>query len=240
MTQATNQWGIELNGEKQDIEVWREFLKPPFDPYVEEVKDERGDYLALRSCAFDGLPDHGAVHQAAKDLFKTLNVAMGKNVDADPVTNGAVVEFVPNAQARRHHHMEAEGIVMRIRMGMVRVTVTDAAGNVVEPPAISSKPQEWMRAAMLNPNIESALRYSAGQPGWVDLYKAYEALDGLADGLIPKSEKSRFRQTANVGERHHPKPSDQAHAKPMELWEGRAMITQWIAAAVEELNAKNP
>lgn len=97
-----------------------------------------------------------------------------------------------------------------------------------------------MRAAMLNPNIGSALRYSAGQPGWVDLYKAYEALDGLANGIIRKSEKLRFRQTANVGERHHPKPSDHAHAKPMELWEGRAMITQWIAAAVDEVNAKNP
>lgn len=172
-------------------------------------------------------------------MFKTLNVAMGKNVDADPVTNGAVIEFVPNAQARRFHHMEAEGIVMRIRVGMVRMTVTDAADNGIKPPAAASEPQEWMRAAMLNPNIGSALGYSAGQTGWVELYKAYEALDGLADGTIQESQRTRFRQTANVGERHHPKPSDQAHAKPMELWEARDMITQWIAAAVDEVNTKN-
>ncbi len=50
-----NNWGIEIEGNQIDQAALREMLKPPFDPYVEEVTDQRGNYLALRSSAFDGL-----------------------------------------------------------------------------------------------------------------------------------------------------------------------------------------
>jgi hypothetical protein len=46
MNPAGNHWGVERNGADEDKNVWRMLLKPPFDPFVEEVKDERGDYLA--------------------------------------------------------------------------------------------------------------------------------------------------------------------------------------------------
>ena len=215
-------------------------LKPPFEPFVEEVKDERGDYLALRSSAFDGITTSEEVHRTAKQLFSTLNVAMSKNVDTDPVTNGAVIEFVPDGQPRRHHYLEAEGMTIRLRVGIAEMTLKDAQGNVIEPPPAPSRVQLWVRAAALEPEIGSALRYLEGKPGWFELYKAYEAVEKMPNGGISKSEITRFTQTANAGERHHPNNKKKPHKRPMELWEARALITRWISAAIDDILAKNP
>ncbi len=169
MSHATNRWGIELSGQEEDKKVWSLLLKPPFDPFVEEVKDERGNYLALRSSAFDGIATSQEVDQTAKQLFSTLNVAMSKNADTDPVANGAVVEFIPNSQPRRHHFLEAESIEFRMRFGTATLEVRDAQGKVIEPPPAPSRTQQWMRAAALEPEIGSALRYLQGKPGWFEL-----------------------------------------------------------------------
>ncbi len=158
MNQASNQWGVELNGANEDMQRWRMQLKPPFDPFVEEVKDEQGDYLALRSETFDGVTNSNRVHERAKQLFKTLNVAMSKNANTDPVIIGAVVEFAPNGQIRKHYHIEVEAAMIRFRGGHANFTITDAQGNVIEPPPAPSQAQLWMRATTLNPEIGSALR----------------------------------------------------------------------------------
>ena len=240
MNQVSERWGIELNGPEADRKAWRMLLKPPFDPYVEEAKDERGHYLALRSSAFDGITTSEEVHRAAKLLFSTLNVAMSKNADTDPVTNGSVIEFVPDGQPRRHHYLEAKGITMRLRVGIAELMVKDAQGNVIEPPPAPSRAQLWMRAAALEPEIGSALRYLEGKPGWFELYKAYEAIRNMPNGGISNSEIKRFAQTANAGERHHPNDKIKSHKRPMELWEARALITQWVSAAIDDILAKNP
>lgn len=235
-----NNWGVEIKGAETDLAAWKAMLKPPFDPFVEEVADERGNYLALRSSAFDGLPGAAEVHQAAKRLFSTLNVTMSKNADADPVTHGAVVESVPDGSPRKHHFVEVEPIAMRMRVGLVTVTVTDADGKVIEPKPAPSRAQEWMRAAALAQDIGAALRYLEGKPGWVELYKAYEAVRRMPNGGISNSEVSRFTQTANTEDRHHPNDKRRPHSRPMELWEARALITQWVSAAIEDVLAKNP
>lgn len=240
MSQVRNRWGIELNGPEEDQKAWRMLLKPPFEPFVEEVKDEQGDYLALRSSAFDGITTSEEVHRSAKQLFSTLNVAMSKNVDTDPVTNGAVSEFVPHGQPRRHHYLEVEGMTIRLRVGIAEMTLKDAQGNVIESPPAPSRVQLWVRAAALEPEIGSALRYLEGKPGWFELYKAYEAVKKMPNGGISKSEITRFTQTANAGERHHPNNKKKPHKRPMELWEARALITRWISAAIDDILAKNP
>lgn len=240
MNLASNRWGVELKGPEEDLKAWRILLKPPFDPFVEEVKDERGDYLALRSSAFDGIATSAEVHQAAKRLFSTLNVAMSKSADTDPVTSGSIIEFVPDCQPRKHHYLEVETGIFRIRVGIATMTLKDAQGNVIEPPPAPSRAQLWMCAAKLEPKIGSALRYLEGKPGWFELYKAYEAVKNMPMGGISASEIKRFTQTANVGERHHPNDKIKPHKRPMELWEARALITQWVSAAIDNILAKNP
>jgi hypothetical protein len=239
LSQVRNRWGIELNGPEEDQKAWRMLLKPPFEPFVEEVKDERGDYLALRSSAFDGITTSEEVHRTAKQLFSTLNVAMSKNVDTDPVTNGAVIEFVPDGQPRRHHYLEAEGMTIRLRGRIAEMTLKDAQGNVIEPPPAPSRVQLWVRAAALEPEIGSALRYLEGKPDLFELYKAHEAVKKFPNGGISGKEIKRFTQTANAG-RHHPNNKKKPHKRPMELWEARALITRWISAAIDDILAKNP
>jgi hypothetical protein len=97
-----------------------------------------------------------------------------------------------------------------------------------------------MRAAMLEPEIGSALRYLEGKPGWLELYKAYEAVRDVPNTSISKGEIKRFTQTANAGERHHPNQKTQPHKRPMELWEARAFITRWVSSAIDDVLAKNP
>jgi hypothetical protein len=237
---VSNRWGIELNGSEADQKAWLILLKPPFDPFVEEVKDERGDYLALRSSAFDGMTTSEEVHRAAKQLFNTLNVVMSKNADTDPVNNGAVIEFVPDAQPRRHNSLEAEGITMRSRVGIAEMTVKDAQGNVIKPTPAPSRAQLWMRAAALEPEIGSALRYLQDKPSWPELYKAYEAIKEMPNGGISNGDIKRFTQTANAGERHHPNKKIKPHKRPMELWEARSLLTQWVSAAIEDILRQNP
>ncbi len=239
MDDKVNQWGVELNGADQDKEAWRAFLKRPFDPFVEEVKDERGDYLALRSTVFRECMGPDEVRQLAKHLFRTLNVAMATNADADPITTGPVIDFSSDGQPRKHFYMEVEAGMIRIRGSIVTLTVADAQGNVIEAPPAPSKAQMWMRAAALKPSIGNALDYLEGKPGWFELYKAYEALRDLANGGISNNEIERFTRTANAGNRHHPDDKIKPHKRPMELWEARALITQWVSAAIEDVLAKN-
>jgi hypothetical protein len=239
MSNATNRWGIELSGQEVDQRAWCLLLRPPFDPFVEEVKHELGNYLVLRSSAFDGITTSQEVHQAAKQLFSTLNVAMSKNADTAPIANGAVVEFIQAGQPRRHYFLEAEGIAMRVRSGIATLEVRDAQGKVIEPPPSPSRTQQWMRAAALEPAIGSALRYLQGKPSWFELYKAFEAVRHMPNGGISSSEITRFTQTANAGERHHPNNKNKPHKRPMKLWEARALITQWISAAIDDILVKN-
>ena len=237
-----NNWGVEIKGAEMDLAAWKAMLKSPFDPFVEEVAGEHGNYLALRSSAFNGLPVAAEVHKAAKLLFSTLNVTMSKNADADPVTHGAVVEFVSDGPPRKHQFVEVvEPIAMRTRVFLVTVTVKDADGNVTESKPAPSRAQEWMRAAALAQDIGAALRYLEGKPGWVELYKAYEAVRLMPNGGISRNEIKRFTQTANTGDgRHRPNNKWKPHSRPMELWEARALITQWVSAAIEDLLAKYP
>jgi hypothetical protein len=235
----TNRWGIELNGCPEDIEAWRTFLKPPFDPFVEEVEHQSGNYLALRSSVFDGMKTSQEVHRAAKDLLDVLNVVMLTNADTHPIASGAVIELVADGPPRKHLHLEVtELVAARSHFYAVVTTAHDLSGNVIKPPPAPSQSQIWMQAAALEPNIGSALRY-LNKPGWVELYKAYEAVRHLPHGGIAKSEISRFKQTANAGNRHHPNNTHPPPAHPMELWEARTLITRWISAAIKSVYSKH-
>ena len=240
MSQAYNKWGIELDGPERDQKVWRILLKQPFDPSVQEIKDGRGDYLVLRSSAFNGIASSKEVHEAATQLFSTLNVAMAMNADTDPISKGPVIEFVSDGQPRKHHHLDVEAGTLRVRGEIATITLSDAQGNVIEPPQVPSKTQLWMRAATLDSAIGSALRYLEGKPDWIALYKAYEAIRGLPNGGISNNEISRFTQSANHEQRHHNSDGFRPPNRPMDLWEARALIARWIAAAIDDILAKNP
>lgn len=236
MYKVNNQWGIELKGAEDDLNLWRMQLKPPFDPFVEEIDHEQGKYLALRSDAFEMITSPEEVNRVAKKLLSALNVVMSKSADADPLSRGAVVEFVENGRPRRHYILEVEPIIMRLRGFPTELKIVGAQGSVIEPPPKPSEAQLWMRAAALEPELGRALSYLEGRPGWVELYKSYEAIRALPNGGISNTQIARFTQTANANERHHDKYKPHKH--PMTLWEARIFITQWISASVDHVLAQ--
>lgn len=235
-----NDWGIEIRGNDLDQFAWRAMLKPPFDPYVEEVKDERGDYLALRSSTLDGLSSATDVYEKSKQLLSTLNVTMSQTADTDPVTSGAIIEFISNSQPRKHHFLEVIPATLRVRSGVSTLTLKDSQGAVIEPPPTPSRAQTWMRAAMLSPAISSALGYLEGKPGWLELYKAYEVLKNFPHPTIPKRHIDLFSHTANTGNRRHHLNKRKPPERPMELPEARKLITQWISDAIDHVLSKAP
>jgi hypothetical protein len=231
-----NKWGVELTGETQDKDLWLALLKAPFDPYVEQVDHESGNYLALRSSAFDFTVTTEEVRKIARELFVRLNMAMAANERADPISVGAVVEFSADGPARRHIAIEVEGVMMRMRAGIVMITAQDPEGNIIEPEPAPSRIQDWIRAADQNAPVATAMRYMSGKPSWVELYKAHEVLSdsGLASSVTSAAELKRFTHTANTAERHRA-DKFQAPAKPMMLWEGQALMMRWLTAAIEEV-----
>lgn len=239
MNHASKRWGVELGGTDTDKKIWRVQLKLPFDPFVEEVKDDRGDYLVLRSTTFECLDTRGEVHNIAKQQFEMLNASMSANAHTDPVTIGAVVEFVENTQPRKHHFVSATTGTIRIRAIMATATVIDAQGSRIEAAPMPSQAQLWMRAAALDPAIGSALRYINGKPGWVELYKAYEVIRNMPRGDIPNSLVSRFTQTANAAGRHQPSNKHKLPKIPMELSEAHDLMNNLISTAIQNILTKN-
>jgi hypothetical protein len=236
MMNASIEWGIELKGGELDTTVWKDLLRPPHDPFVEQVHGVDSSYMVLRSSAFDGLATPSEVFGQAKGLFVRLNMAMAANADVDPVSLGPVVEFRKDGAPRRHRRLEAESGSYRVRGGVAELTHRDAHNGKVERPSVASEPQNWMRAAALHPGVAAAMTYLSGNPGWVDLYKAHEALrDGrLAPDAISASTLSRFTQTANAGERHREGKYD-PHPNPMPLWEARSLLITRLVAAIDEV-----
>lgn len=123
MNQASNHWGVELVGADRDKNIWRLQMRPPFDPYIEEVNHEQGKFLALRSKAFDGIAGIKAVHEIAKKLNQKLNAVISKFGCSDPVSFGAVVEFKSNGQPRKHHSIGMEAGMIRIQGSAVKPSV---------------------------------------------------------------------------------------------------------------------
>ncbi len=238
---TSKRWGVELNGADTDKQLWKDVLEPPHDPYVEEVPGQEGPYLALRSIEFDGLDSGSDVHEVSESLFRRLSTAFATRFHSEPVTPGAVVDFSTGEIPSRHHYLKAEPITLHIRMGHPRLTVRDAQGNVIPPPAVPSAPQKWMRAAALSPDITSAIDRLAGEPDWVELYKAFELLrdSKLAAKAISGTRLTQFTRTATTAQRHRENKFDPPD-KPMSIEEARKMMVTWLEAAIAEVLSANP
>lgn len=240
MCSESNRWAVELMGPAQDQEAWRLLLRAPFDPFVEQIKDDRGSYFVLRSSRFKEMKDSGSVYETGKELFAFLKTVAGKYIEHNAVFVGGVVEFLSNGQTRKNYILDPEPGEYIIKGTSVDLVTKDAKGDVVEPLPAPSKVQRWTRAASLKPEIGSALRYLAGEPGWSELYKAYEAIRNLPNGGISKNRITCFTQTANAMHRHHPNDKHKPPEPPMELGEARRLIMQWVMAAIEDVLASHP
>ena len=68
-------WAVELMGSETDQNAWRGFLKPPFNPFVEEIKE----VLAERTSGYQAAADHmlstdgRSINQLVEKILHLLN-----------------------------------------------------------------------------------------------------------------------------------------------------------------------
>jgi len=235
VTESKISWAVELIGPEDSKEFWKDQLRKPFDPYVEEIEDTG---FVLRSSEFEGVDEAIAARDIAARLLRAINVTMSCD-GFDPMTMGSLLKLVDGQKPIKHLFGEFRA-EFRARFGIAKLVHTDALGNIIEPAPRESKAQRWMRAAAKSPQIAAALSYLEGKPDWVSLYKAYEALKNLPCDAVTRDEISRFTRTANTGgRRHHLGPKENPPEVPMTLNEAQNFILKWLSAAVDLVLAKH-
>jgi len=236
----TARWGVQVHGSEGALDFWLSELKPPFDPHLQTIEDERGDFVVLRSPVFSQSVSGEAVNHQATEIFSLLSVAMPQDFSSYPLQIGAVVEFIADQLPRRTHFLEAESIKVQARVGRARLAVVDAAGRPVARDVAfhekinPAKIQRWSKAASLDQRVASAIIHLRGNPGWFEFYKACEALKKIRVAGVSDSKIDLLKWTANMY-RHHTTPH--VPKVPMTLSEARAFIDQWLEAAVEHVLA---
>lgn len=224
-----NDWGIEFTSDKRDADWLRGQLKPPFEPYLEDISMPGRTILVLRSSVFDGMTSATDVEAAGAGVLAPLNALLARTGSTTPMTVNAVVHFTPQGP-RRIIFLSASG---GSRSGGAAEISLLRNGQVVESPPRPSRSQEWIRAATLEPALARSMSYMNSESGWVELYKAYEILKRaeLPQGSVSKSEIERFKRTANTEARH---AEGQFHRlpNPMTLKEARALLCRWLDAGI--------
>lgn len=233
MTDATNQWGIELIYSPHDRNFLAGQLKPPFDPFIEVIINDKGEQLILHSTQFDNTTNPSDVYSTAKNLLQILYASLCMKNSIDKLYFNTVIERMVDNSLKRTTFFEPQSIINKPTFGTPTFICEGTIRNRIRPcsPPAPSEAQQIMRAATLNKGVESALQYLNGKPSWIELYKAYEALNRLPKGEISDKEIKLFTRTANTTARHHPNSKCHAPDAPMSIEDGEKLIRRWIKAA---------
>lgn len=239
MTQDPNPqpagWGVQLQGQSDDLEDCKNSLKPPFDPWVIESKSG----LVLRSKSFDFATYSEEVFQKSKLVMNWLNGALSLNYSGDPVRAGEIVEFTADGQERRHIRLEGVMSIGRFRM-RGELTVLGPDGNP-RPPQPSNI-QTWMDISENDDLISDALVYYSRSDNWFDIYKCLECLilrfgpsEGDFIGLkwASATKIKLLKQTANC--ERHARKKNKPPEDPMPQAEARQLIGSLLRRALSEV-----
>jgi hypothetical protein len=243
-TASRSGWGVVLEGERFDLDDWREAFKQPFgplDPWVMEAKFGS----ILRSSRLDGEATASKVCERAKALMDEVNGAIRASYGAGVVRRGDIVEILSDGTLRRHVFAQLDE-VLRIRLRSAVVRLDPDGKPYPEPPPEPSRPQRWLRIAAEDDLLADALTYFARCDDWFDVYKALECLiqrfaGGEKDGQVERfrrlgwanaDEITRLRKTANS--KRHARGSFDPPARPMEHTEARHLLATLMASAFRE------
>jgi hypothetical protein len=233
-----DRWGVQLTGSQSALRFWLSELKRPFDPYLEMIEDERGDFVVLRSKSFASLKVVDDVNEEANAILATIHVVQHGSLVTNPLELGPIVEFSDVQLPRRTHVLKIAPIIVRAQLGTPETRVRD---RLERPVAIvsadtsemqPSSVQRWLEAAAVDGRIKAAIGHLHGQPGWVEFYKVFEALKTVPTPNVSDEKKDRLRRTANV-HRHHKTTS--APNNPMTLAEAREFIHFWLDEATKRV-----
>jgi hypothetical protein len=223
-------WAIELTGDRIDLDDFRESLKAPFSPWIEDYSTEDGVKPLLRSETWANLFEASDVFRDATRMIERLNgEALLLHNDARPVKLGQTMKFDLDGK-REPIIFEATGH-LRITLGRVRGRATAITNNPPQPPQESNM-QKWFGEAELDETLADLFSHINRANNWYDLYKSAELARRLAGGprTLKKALSSdwekwdRIWRTANCY-RHAPDPIKfPLPTPPAELDEAREFI----------------
>ena len=228
-SKATPGWAVELNGDKLDLDVFREMLTPPFDPFVEGYNESATSaLLLLRREAWVNFSDGASVGMDANHLVAQLNgAALLLYPDASPIQVGRVLKFKDDGT--RENVIISGSITIRLK----GVRARGRAGSIVSPPPAETKMQRWVREAADDSNQAELLNHLARAANWYELYKVME-LAGLKFGHLKKllganyKKWERVRHTANYELRHAP-GKVQKPRRPVPWDEARQFVIRQVS-----------
>lgn len=207
----SKQWGAVLRGHDDDLEDWRETLKPPFDPWVEV----HGPDHVLRSASLNDLTSASEVRDRVVAQIERLNGIMSVMKGCKPLQFSGVVEIAPDGKVHRTIFAELFVDLDRIRSVATVETLGPDGKPTPTPPPKPSDAQAWAAIADGDDHLEDALIYfgracsskSVQHPPtfWFDIFKALECLEKRAGGeddfvaldWAPRGDVKRLKRTAN-------------------------------------------
>lgn len=237
-------WGIVLKGHDFDLGDWKDALKPPYDPWVEETKVG----LVLRALRFDQATAPEQVNDLAESVLDLLNGALAISHRAKEVENDGIVELMEDGSARRHVFAKPLGLEMRVKAGAAAVVIGPDGKSKPDPEPVRSLPQRWLKITDADGYLADALIYYSRGDDWFDIFKALECLFARFGGevkfkareWVDKGKVDRLRQTAN--NQRHARLKNKEVRNPMERREARSVLGALISGAfkaVEEDNLKD-
>ena len=245
MTENFRRWGIELQGHAETLKKWRRDFTAPNDPFIEEIQIGNSSGIILRSKKFSSQKVTIDIAAEGDSIIQKLNAIDALEGSSNLVINRAVIEFDQSGNFKCRHVFASAKAVIGVRMKVgagVKVIRTsssgDESGQEFIPQVIEeSAKHRLLRAADTCNDISRALDHVKERTDWVQLYKAYEALEGLPCGSITRKQKECFRRTANNPHRHDQK-NNQPPINPkntMSIEEGRGMIREWLRVACDHV-----
>ncbi|MCA1455937.1 hypothetical protein I6F35_22480 [Bradyrhizobium sp. BRP22] len=152
----SKRWGAILRGHDDDLQDWREMLKPPFDPWI-EVHDP--DHV-LRSASLEGLTSAIEVRDRVVAHIERLNGTMSVIRDCQPLQFSGVAELAPDGKVHRTVFMDALVQLRGLRTGAPVLTTRGPDGKPTPPPPPRpSEAQNWSAIADNDEFLEDALMY---------------------------------------------------------------------------------
>lgn len=240
-------WQVQLEGDKRDVE----FLSKIFATGPRKViRDEQGPGYLYESDSFHSCSTSEEVEQLAEGELAVLSGILKLERDArDGLKYGAV--YRRNANGGRDIFVRIrESLQLRVEMGAVTATVTDAAGNVIaQPPPPPPRSAALLQLSAGDAAVAKVLRLLSAPDAmtWVSLYRIHEVIEDDVGGQH-KLEKQgwgsaddlrRFKHSANsvqVGgdKSRHGKEPHVPPKNPMTLAEAEAyakyIVQAWLTS----------
>jgi hypothetical protein len=231
MDRISEGWAVELTGNKLDLDDFREQLKPPFNPWIENYETDDGIKPLLRCTDWQSLTEAADVHRDAARMVDWLNgEAKLIHDDAMPVGLGMTMRF--GADGKREPIILATTGHIRIKMGRARGRI---AMDTDAPPQ-ESKMQRWLREAEADDVRADLFAHLRRADNWYDLYKVMELAERLVGSQheleahpdVDGKEWRRVRRTANHYRHARHPVNHQLPDIPATLEEGIAFVCKTV------------